>query len=548
MTRRLLFTAMLLPIFLHAQPTAPPREWILGLHADATKYFGDFTDNRFSSGGALSLSRYLRPLGSSGALYGRIFLGAYDLQWLATRDMFPVFDSLQSKAGDKNRCFVAPIGVQGLYRLLVGPKAELFLGLGLEVTYFSPQDPNGAGLARPQERYGKWTAGIPISAEFECMLSENLALNFHAMLHAVFTDYLDGFSGGNAGDMYMTMGLGLSYSFPAPDGDADFDGLSDRQEREITHTDPYNRDTDGDGLSDKEELVLGTDPLNPDSDGDGLSDGDEVKVYHTNPLNPDTDGDGLPDGEEVFKYHTDPTKFDTDGDGLSDYEELFRYHTDPLKQDSDGDGLSDGEEVLKYHTDPLKVDTDGDGLSDYEEVKVYHTDPLKVDTDGDGLTDGDEVHRYHTDPLKVDTDGGGVGDGVEVRRGTNPLNPRDDQPAPGLKLIPGKTMVLDGVAFDRDGARLAPSSDSTLARLVRSLMENTQLTLEIAGYTDDRGTVLKNDVLSQRRADAVKAWLIAHGVGSSRLSSTGMGARDPVASNASAAGRAKNNRIELHMK
>jgi outer membrane protein OmpA-like peptidoglycan-associated protein len=307
-------------------------------------------------------------------------------------------------------------------------------------------------------------------------------------------------------------------------------------------------DDDGDGLSNGEEARLGTDPLNPDSDGDGLSDGDEVKVYHTNPLNPDTDGDGLPDGEEVFKYHTDPGKYDTDGDGLSDYEELFRYHTDPLKQDSDGDGLSDGEEVLKYHTDPLKADTDGDGLSDYEEVKVYHTDPLKGDTDGDGLTDGDEVHRYHTDPLKVDTDRGGVGDGVEVRRGTNPLDPRDDQPAPGLKLIPGKTMVLDGVAFDRDGARLAPSSDSTLARLARSLMENTQLTLEIAGYTDDRGTVLKNDVLSQRRADAVKAWLIAHGVGSSRLSSTGMGARDPVASNASAAGRAKNNRIELHMK
>jgi len=119
---------------------------------------------------------------------------------------------------------------------------------------------------------------------------------------------------------------------------------------------------------------------------------------------------------------------------------------------------------------------------------------------------------------------------VEVRRGTNPLNPRDDQPAPGLKLIPGKTMCWTVWQFDRDGARLAPSSDSTLARLVRSLMENTQLTLEIAGYTDDGAPCSKNDVLSQRRADAVKAWLIAHGVGSSRLSSTGMGARDPVAS------------------
>ena len=68
MTRRLLFAFCLLPMFLHAQQAAPPREWILSLHADATKYYGDFTDNRFSSGGALSLSRYLRPLGKDGAL------------------------------------------------------------------------------------------------------------------------------------------------------------------------------------------------------------------------------------------------------------------------------------------------------------------------------------------------------------------------------------------------------------------------------------------------------------------------------------------------
>jgi hypothetical protein len=59
------------------------------------------------------------------------------------------------------------------------------------------------------------------------------------------------------------------------------------------------KDTDGDGLTDEEELELGTDPLNPDTDGDGLSDREEVKVYFTDPLNPDTDGDGYLDGEEV---------------------------------------------------------------------------------------------------------------------------------------------------------------------------------------------------------------------------------------------------------
>ena len=60
-----------------------------------------------------------------------------------------------------------------------------------------------------------------------------------------------------------------------------------------------SNDIDGDGLSNEEEEILGTDPENPDTDGDGLSDREEVKIYHTNPLHEDTDGDGYLDGEEV---------------------------------------------------------------------------------------------------------------------------------------------------------------------------------------------------------------------------------------------------------
>lgn len=60
-----------------------------------------------------------------------------------------------------------------------------------------------------------------------------------------------------------------------------------------------NTDSDGDGLTDAEELILGTDPHNPDTDYDGLSDYDEVRVYGTNPLHPDTDGDQMADGYEV---------------------------------------------------------------------------------------------------------------------------------------------------------------------------------------------------------------------------------------------------------
>lgn len=96
---------------------------------------------------------------------------------------------------------------------------------------------------------------------------------------------------------------------------------------------------------------------------------DEVIATPTPPMIDlvDTDGDGLTDQEEEI-LGTNPLKADTDGDGLTDYEEVHTYKTDPLKEDSDGDGLSDYHEVRIYLTDPLIADTDGDGHNDGEEV------------------------------------------------------------------------------------------------------------------------------------------------------------------------------------
>ncbi|MCG8421154.1 MAG: thrombospondin type 3 repeat-containing protein [Proteobacteria bacterium] len=69
-------------------------------------------------------------------------------------------------------------------------------------------------------------------------------------------------------------------------------------------------DSDGDGLSDKQEGELGTDPNNADTDSDGLSDGDEI-ILGTDPKNPDTDNDGIPDGAEV-EVGSDPTNAEDD--------------------------------------------------------------------------------------------------------------------------------------------------------------------------------------------------------------------------------------------
>ncbi len=124
-----------------------------------------------------------------------------------------------------------------------------------------------------------------------------------------------------------------------------------------------------DGLTIKYVIGTGTDPTNSDTDGDGLSDFDEVLACRTDPLVADTDGDGLCDGEEVAA-DTDPLAADTDGDGMPDGWEV-RQGLDPLTDDSDSDPDGDGLANLREYalgTSPASSDTDGDGLSDREEV------------------------------------------------------------------------------------------------------------------------------------------------------------------------------------
>jgi outer membrane protein OmpA-like peptidoglycan-associated protein len=272
----------------------------------------------------------------------------------------------------------------------------------------------------------------------------------------------------------------------------------------------------------------------PDSDGDGLSDADELR-YHTDPYNPDTDGDGLRDSYEIYTFHTDPTKWDTDGDGLSD-----------------------GDEVRIYHTDPLNKDTDGDGLSDGDEVKIYHTDPLKKDTDGDGLDDGTEVNVSKTNPLDPDTDHGGVKDGIEVAQHMNPLDPSDDylyssnqpsstetKPPVERKLDMSMHYLLNGIVFNTGSTEISPVSVGILEKTYKVLKENPDLRVEIQGHTDNVGSAASNLDLSQRRAMAVRAWFIDKGIDGSRLTTKGFGFSRPVASNSSEAGRRQNRRIEF---
>ncbi|MHA1339747.1 MAG: hypothetical protein ACTSRZ_06450 [Promethearchaeota archaeon] len=221
-------------------------------------------------------------------------------------------------------------------------------------------------------------------------------------------------------------------------------------------------------LNDGDPLPLafrGMDPWNDDSDGDGIRDGYEfygvadpaIGTYianATNPMSPDSDGDTLTDYQELITYGTlygapCVVNIDYDNDGLNDTIE-FANNGDPQNADTDSDGLSDSEEYYKYKSNLNAIDSDGDGLTDFQESDKnptplgnwvfgsYHTYFWKADgtglnlsnadSDGDGLSDYDEImgyvsvdyadqqtpHTYYTYPTSADTDGDLVNDYDEV--------------------------------------------------------------------------------------------------------------------------------------
>ena len=201
---------------------------------------------------------------------------------------------------------------------------------------------------------------------------------------------------------------------------------------------------DTDLLPDYYEInVTGTDPLDGDSDGDGLTDYDEIYgmrtamglIFHTDPNDPDTDDDGLDDGKEMgpimeytqgifkgehyyflFSYPSTNAlnsiiiySIDSDIDGLSDQTE-YDFGSSGLDKDTDDDELNDLKEY-QSGTLPRNSDTDSDGLTDGWEAitttknKYGLTDPKNRDMDGDGAIDGGESNIYPDTPIDIDGDG-----------------------------------------------------------------------------------------------------------------------------------------------
>ena len=117
--------------------------------------------------------------------------------------------------------------------------------------------------------------------------------------------------------------------------------------------------------------------------------------------------------------------------------------------------------------------------------------------------------------------------------------------APVAEPGPVAPLVLEGVNFEFDKAVIRPQDYAILDQNIVALKEWGDVDVEVAGHTCSIGTDEYNLGLSQRRAEAVRNYLVSKGVSANRLTARGYGESRPVASNATHEGRVQNRRVEL---
>ena len=227
--------------------------------------------------------------------------------------------------------------------------------------------------------------------------------------------------------------------------------------------------------------------------------------------------------------------------------------------DLDGDGVLDREDSCPKAPGPARLDgcpdTDLDGIADRKDacpetagLPVFHGCP---DTDGDGLPDTVDacptlagVEAFSGCP---DSDDDGIPDGQDACPRIKGAHARKGCPSVPAEVAELFGRPLDGVSFAPKSSALRPSSSAALIRLADRLQAHPYLRVEIQGHSHNRGRRNALYALTKRRAEAVRARLTELGVEARRLRSVGLGADQPVASNRSRDGRARNERVEIHL-
>ncbi len=463
----------------------------IGAHLGISDYYGDLNTQFFNIGtarnqGGITLSYYLNSMFDVAAscTYGGIGFN---------QTQGPSFSANLFQANAQLRFKFA----NGMM-LSESSKIQPFVFVGAGIADWASVGLNDkfAKATVPQTDL-LWSGGLGATY----LLLDNWGINYTLLYGYTNGDSKDGYSGFSGGhDQFMIHQLGIVYLIG-----------------KVT-------DSDGDGVSDKKDkcpdtpagVAVNENGCAEDRDGDGIADHldkcpDEAGVEALDGC-PDSDGDGITDAEdecpEVFGLLSAQGCPDTDGDGITD----------------EDDACPEVAGIDKFDGCP---DTDGDGIQDSEDdcPNIAGIKELKgcADTDGDGIADN--VDKCPTIP------------GVDSNMGCPEI-------AEATKEVFKK--ALKGIQFESGRDVIKKSSYGILNNVADIMKENPSYKLIIEGHTDSQGDDAKNFTLSEKRALAVKNYLISKGIDGGRLTSRGFGETKPKkATNDTSSGRAENRRVEF---
>ncbi len=368
-----------------------------------------------------------------------------------------------------------------------------FVTAGIGNSFYSGDHVNGTSIK----------FGFPIGWGTMLNFSERFAVSLSSTFTMMVDDKMDGVDNSdladNLVDRFMFTAIGAHYNFST------------------------GKDTDGDGIKDKDDEC-------PEEAGTIENGGC-----------PDTDGDGIVDKLDGCPNTIGSTELggcpDTDGDGVADKDDTCPDVKGIASlggcPDSDGDGIADKDDACPNVAGVAEfngcVDTDKDGIADNEDSCPNKDGSKEMkgcpDTDNDGIADN--IDKCPTVA------------GISANKGCPEIKKED------AKVM---EMAMKGLFFESGSAKIKASSLKVLDNIANVMNTNKTYNLMIEGHTDASGDEAKNLALSKARAKAAKEYLVSKGIDASRLTSDGYGITKPVADNTTAAGRAKNRRVEFNIK
>jgi len=285
----------------------------------------------------------------------------------------------------------------------------------------------------------------------------------------------------------------------------------------------------------------------------------------------DKDKDGVPDDQDACPKIKGSAATqgcpDADGDGVKDTDDACPNEAGTVATkgcpDTDGDGIANAQDNCPTQAGTIQFngcpDTDGDGIMDKDDACPNEKGIASLkgcaDRDGDGIADKDDACPDQKGSVELkgcpDRDGDTVVDkddacpdvaGLVAKSGCPEIKEEEK------KQIETKLNVAaKKIQFETGSAKIKPASFIEIDQIVEIMKQYSFTKFDIEGHTDNTGKAEANKVLSQQRADAVKAYIASHGIANDRLLAVGFGSDKPLAPNTTAAGRTQNRRVEIHL-